>query len=69
MPMRRNPRCTASSATQPAMCSHGSGERASMNGSAWWMVLSGQTRKSAPIFASLCAEASITSPTPRQSSR
>ena len=51
------------------MWSQGRGERASMNGSAWWMVLSGQIRKSAPIAASFSADDSISSPTPAQSSR
>ena len=51
------------------MCSHGSGERGSTYGSARWIVLSGQIRKSAPMFASFFADASISSPTPCQSSR
>ena len=44
-PMRRNPRSTACSATTSAMCSHGSGDCASIYGSAWWIVLSGQIRE------------------------
>jgi hypothetical protein len=38
------------------MCSQGNGERASIAGSARWMVLSGQIMKSAPIAASFLAE-------------
>ena len=39
-----------------------------MKCSAWWIVLSGQITKSAPIRASLAAEASMISATPFQSS-
>ncbi|MNQ61982.1 hypothetical protein D3C85_763100 [compost metagenome] len=67
MPMRRKPRRTASSATTSAMCSQGRGERGATWSKAWWMVLSGQIRKSAPAAASLCAEPSISAPTPARS--
>jgi hypothetical protein len=66
---RWNPRAAASLATSSAMCSQGSGERGNVSDSAWWMVLSGQIRKSAPTAFSLCADASISSPTPAQSLR
>ena len=39
------------------MCSHGSGVRGNTQGNAWWMVLSGQIRKSAPAPASFSADA------------
>ena len=51
------------------MCSQGSGERLSTQGIAWWIVLSGQIRNSAPARANLCAEANINSATPGQSPR
>jgi len=51
------------------MWSHGSGERASINGSAWWKVLSGQMRKAAPTLASFAADRRMSSPTPSQSPR
>ena len=66
---RRYPRRAASSATTSAMCSQGSGDRGATSGSAWWMVLSGQIKNAAPARASLPADASISSPTPCQSSR
>ena len=49
--------------------SQGSGDRGSTDGNAWWIVLSGQIRKSAPTAASLFADESISSPTPSQSPR
>ena len=60
-PSRRKPRSTAWLATTSAMLSQGSGDLGSTSASAWWMVLSGQIRKSAPVLASLCADESISS--------
>jgi hypothetical protein len=51
------------------MCIHGSGDRDATYESAWWIVLSGQIKKSAPIVARLLAETSIISPTASQSRR
>jgi hypothetical protein len=49
------------------MCIQGTGLPASTAAKAWWMVLSGQTMKSAPMEASFLAESSISPATASQS--
>ena len=63
IPSFLKPRRFASLPTSSAMCSHGNGERGKTNGSASWIVLSGQIRKSAPARFNASADRNINSAT------